>query len=247
MMGEFFAVLVIGVFGYLEYRRRAAKARARAQSEPVSLAEQKKNYLYIGLMLAVSSAAALLIGDSTTIEIFGFVAGLVGGLALIYKSSTMKVDATDGENAPGSRIGIADEVAKFAVMRDQGVLTEDEFEHQKSKLLAGAERGGSANRGSSVTAPAYEPESDPNSPRLPSRLKPLLTEADRAYVEWVDPSDAFFSEGSAESEQRIAAALESFMAGATDAGVPQTQLVSILRARYERIAGRPFFEQILEA
>lgn len=157
-MGEFFAVLIIGGFGYLEYRRRAAKARARAQSEPLSLAEQKKNYLYIGLMLAVSCAGGLLVSDGTAMEVFELVAGLVGGLALIYKSSTIKVDATDGENALGLRIGIADEVAKYAALRDQGILTDDEFEHQKSKLLSSAELGGSANRVSSVTGPAYEQE-----------------------------------------------------------------------------------------
>lgn len=242
-MGEFFAVLVIAGLGYLEYRRRVVKA-AKERAMPASVSEQKKNYLYIGLMLAASSAAALLIGDSTAAETFGFVAGLVGGLALIYKSSTMKDGATAGQDATGARVGIADEIAKFALMREQGVLTDDEFEHQKSQLLAGAQRGVSADLG---TPEAHEPEPDPNSPRLPSSLKPLLQEADRAYAEWVDPSDDFFSEGSAESEERIAATLESFMAGARAAGVSQARLVSILRARFERIAGRPFFERVLEA
>jgi hypothetical protein len=154
-MGEFFAVLVIAGLGYLEYRRRVVKA-AKERAVPVPVSEQKKNYLYIGLMLAVSSAAALLVGDSTTIEVFSFVAGLVGGLALIYKSSTIKVDATDDERATGSRIGIADEVAKFAVMRDQGILTADEFERQKRSLLDNAQRDDLVGRGDAPAEGAAE-------------------------------------------------------------------------------------------
>jgi hypothetical protein len=42
------------------------------------------------------------------------------------------------ESEPTRAVGsVADELAKLAALRDSGVLTEDEFEAQKAKLLAG--------------------------------------------------------------------------------------------------------------
>jgi hypothetical protein len=49
-------------------------------------------------------------------------------------ASTSRPTTPEPTQAVGS---VADELAKLAALRDSGVLTEDEFEAQKAKLLTG--------------------------------------------------------------------------------------------------------------
>ena len=45
--------------------------------------------------------------------------------------------AEAGAAAPGPGIGVAEELQRFAALRDSGALTEEEFQEQKTRLLAG--------------------------------------------------------------------------------------------------------------
>lgn len=180
-MGWFAGALIFVGVVYLQYqrlRRRYAKARAAAVSQSPS--EQRTNLLIVGLMISVSSVILLAVDRKSGIELATALIGLVGGAALIYKASTIKVDDAAKTNADTARVSIADEIAKLAVIRDEGILAEAEFTQLKAALLDTAQRLPESPAGVSDTAPDSGSEPDSGSIQLPASLRPLLVDLDCA-------------------------------------------------------------------
>jgi hypothetical protein len=61
-----------------------------------------------------------------------FVLACVG----VYRNMTIRGSAISGyEKAPRARLGVAEELGKFAELRDKGLITEEEFQVRKKALL----------------------------------------------------------------------------------------------------------------
>lgn len=62
-----------------------------------------------------------------------------------------------------SNTSTADELLKFKHLKDEGVLSEEEFESQKQKILSGQTNGVSSSNSTTTTAstPVNEPSNEP--------------------------------------------------------------------------------------
>lgn len=100
-----------------------------------------------GTEVAKEAAAYAAVGAAVAVPIplIGPVGGAIVGAGFAvfksFKKKEVKVDepsvvVTSAQNF--SPVGVSDELFKLAVLRDKGILTEDEYASQKSRLLQSA-------------------------------------------------------------------------------------------------------------
>ena len=100
----------------------------------IAYIKKSPKHIAILVMILVSLTFDILEG----LGLLGWLAGLIWALATPSKEQLEKQRAAQTVilNSPSEKVSVSDEIAKLLTLKESGALTDEEFQKQKTKLLA---------------------------------------------------------------------------------------------------------------